>query len=72
MRILVLLVSLALAVMPALAEEAEDNEDDSVVYDPSEELEFESEMDGYMLEEREKVAEMRSLLLIGIDARPGE
>ena len=46
MRILVLLVSLALAVMPALAEEAEDNEDDSVVYDPSEELEFESEMDG--------------------------
>ena len=72
MRILVLLVSLALAVMPALAEEAEDNEDDSVVYDPSEELEFESEMDGYMLEEREKLAEMRSLLLIGIDARPGE
>lgn len=72
MRILVLLVSLTLAVMPALAEEAEDNEDDSVVYDPSEELEFESEIDDYLLEEREKVAEMRSLLLIGIDARPGE
>lgn len=72
MRILVLLVSLALAVMPALSEEAADNEDDSVVYDPSEELEFESKMDDYLLEEREKVAEMRSLLLIGIDARPGE
>ncbi len=72
MRILVLLVSLALAVMPALSEEAADNEDDSVVYDPSEELEFESEMDDYLMEEREKVAEMRSLLLIGIDARPGE
>lgn len=72
MRILVLLVSLALAVMPALSEEAADNEDVSVVYDPSEELEFESEMDDYLMEEREKVAEMRSLLLIGIDARPGE
>lgn len=72
MRILVLLVFLALAVMPALSEEAADNEDDSVVYDPSEELEFESEMDDYLMEEREKVAEMRSLLLIGIDARPGE
>lgn len=64
-----LLVAVLLATAFAYAEE---EEDDPVVYDPSEEEQFQDSIDGHLLEERAKVAEMRNLLLIGIDARPGE
>lgn len=43
-----------------------------MVYDPSEEVEFTDDIDSFMLEKRAQVGEMRHLLLIGIDARPGE
>lgn len=72
MRVMALMLALMLALMPALAEEDAEDADDAVVFDPSEELDFESSIDDYMLKERENVAQMRSLLLIGIDARPGE
>lgn len=47
-------------------------EDDPIVYDPDEEVGFEDSIDALLIEEREKVSQMRNLLLIGIDARPGE
>ncbi len=63
-----LLVVVLLAANIAYAEE----EDDPVVYDPTEEEQFQDSLDGHLAEERAKVSEMRNLLLIGIDARPGE
>lgn len=72
MRVMALMLALMLALMPVLAEEDAEDADDAVVFDPSEELDFEGSIDDYMLKERENVAQMRSLLLIGIDARPGE
>ncbi|MGI6239400.1 MAG: LCP family protein [Christensenellales bacterium] len=45
---------------------------DDVIFDPEEVIEFLDSMDEHMLEERRKVSEMRNILLIGIDARPGE
>lgn len=74
-RLLALIVTFAMAgVCPALAENAEATEapGEAVVYDPSEEVEFADDMDSLLLEKRAQVAEMRHILLIGIDARPGE
>ena len=61
----------ALCAVPVLAEEPVET-DEPVVYEPSEEVEFTDDIDSFMLEKREQVAQMRHLLLIGIDARPGE
>lgn len=75
LRLLALSLALFLLV-PAVCEDIEiiEEEDpsDAVVLDPTEEIDFEVSIDDYMLEERARVAEMKSLLLIGIDARPGE
>ena len=73
-KLLVIVLVLALGVCPALAEEAESPEEteEPVVYDPAEEVEFADDIDSFMLEKRQAVGEMRHLLLIGIDARPGE
>lgn len=68
--IAVVLIS-ALCVLPVWAEEPEETEE-PVVYEPSEEVEFTDDIDSFMLEKREQVGQMRHLLLIGIDARPGE
>ncbi len=67
------LLMLALCVSPVFAEDFELEEDpnDIVVYDPTEEIEL-GNVDSYMLDKRAEVGEMRHLLLIGIDARPGE
>ena len=67
-------LALMLGVCPVLAEEEINAEttDEPVVYDPSEEVEFTDDIDSFMLEKRAQVGEMRHLLLIGIDARPGE
>ncbi len=64
---------LALCIAPVYAEDEEPAIDpnDIVVYDPTEEIELDN-VDTYMLDKRAEVAEMRHLLLIGIDARPGE
>ncbi len=51
---------------------AEEDEDEPVNYDPDEEVGFQDSIDEHLIEERAKVSEMRNLLLIGIDARPGE
>jgi LCP family protein required for cell wall assembly len=51
---------------------AEEDGEDPIVYDPNEEEQFQDSIDGHLIEERAKVSEMRNLLLIGIDARPGE
>ena len=73
MRILALAMALMVCILPVSAEEELiEDPDDVVVLDPSEEIDFEVSIDDYMLEERARVAEMKSLLLIGIDARPGE
>ena len=45
--------------------------EDSVITDPTEEVELNS-IDPLLWEKRDEVANMRHLLLIGIDARPGE
>lgn len=66
---------LVLGLCPALAEEADAQEtqtDDAVVYDPEEEVDFQDDVDSFMTEKRAQVSEMRNLLLIGLDARPGE
>ena len=48
-------------------------EEDDTVLDPEEEIGFaDSETDAALAEALEKVAEMRHILLLGIDARPGE
>lgn len=64
------LLALALGVCPALAEETQ--ADDGVVYDPEEEIDFQDDADSFLTEKRTQVGEMRNLLLIGLDARPGE
>ena len=63
-----LFIALALVLPCAFAE----GEEDPVIYDPAEEVPFQDSIDGNMLEQRAAVSEMRNLLLIGIDARPGE
>lgn len=80
---LVLAFVLALAV-PALAEgsfldeelpEAEPDEElmeDLPVVDPDDEIKFTDGLDPYLAADMMKVVEMRHLLLVGIDARPGE
>ena len=65
-----LMLALMLCVCGVYAED--EQEDDIVVFDPTEVVEFDDDMDDYMLEKRREVAGMRHLLLIGIDARPGE
>lgn len=69
------LLILALGVASALAEETETQEtqnDENVVYDPEEEIDFQDDVDSLLEEKRAQVGEMRNLLLIGLDARPGE
>ena len=70
---LVSLLMLALCMAGVYAEDFEIEEDpnDIVVFDPTEEIEL-GNVDTYMLDKRAEVGEMRHLLLIGIDARPGE
>lgn len=72
-KLFALLLALSLIITPVCAEDAETEQDpnDIVVYDPTEEVELDS-VDSFMLDKRAEVAEMRHLLLIGIDARPGE
>lgn len=67
-------LALMLGVCPVIAEDeiSAETTDEPVVYDPSEEVEFTDDIDSFMLEKRAQVGEMRHLLLIGIDARPGE
>ena len=66
---LLLAAGLIFALTAGLAEE----EQDKVVYDPEEEVGFmDPEMDRALRESLERVREMRHILLLGIDARPGE
>ena len=74
-KLAAMLLILALGLCPALAEETETPDaqaDDAVVYDPTEEVDFQDDVDSYLTEKRAQVSEMRHLLLIGLDARPGE
>lgn len=74
-KLAAMLLILALGLCPALAEETEATDvqaDDAVVYDPTEEVDFQDDVDSYLTEKRAQVSEMRHLLLIGLDARPGE
>lgn len=68
----VLAVFLVAVLLVAGCAYAEDETDDAIIYDPDEEVGFQDSIDEHMVEERAKVSEMRNLLLIGIDARPGE
>lgn len=63
---------LAVALLATTFAYAQEEEDEPVLYDPSEEEQFQDSIDEHLIEERAKVSEMRNLLLIGIDARPGE
>lgn len=69
-KLAAVLLALALGFCPALAEETQ--ADDGVVYDPEEEIDFQDDADSFLTEKRTQVGEMRNLLLIGLDARPGE
>ena len=69
------MLALMLAISPCLAEETEPEptpEEDAVVENPEEEEQFDDNIDSYLTDKRAEVANMRHLLLIGIDARPGE
>ena len=72
-RLFACILVVALGVCPVVAEEElnDEHEDDIVVMDPTEEIELD-DIDSMLDEKRAEVAEMRHLLLIGIDARPGE
>jgi len=73
-RLTAFVLVLMLGICPVMAEDTgtdETEEDDIVVMDPTEEIEL-NEIDPLVLEKRAEVSEMRHLLLIGIDARPGE
>ena len=74
-RLWALMLALMLAISPCLAEETEPEptpEEDAVVENPEEEEQFDDNIDSYLADKRAEVANMRPLLLIGIDARPGE
>ena len=74
-RLWALMLALMLAISPCLAEETEPEptpEEDAVVENPEEEELFDDNIDSYLADKRAEVAKMRHLLLIGIDARPGE
>ena len=74
-RLWALMLALMLAISPCLAEEMEPEptpEEDAVVENPEEEEQFDDNIDSYLTDKRAEVANMRHLLLIGIDARPGE
>ena len=74
-RLWALMLALMLAISPCLAEETEPEptpEEDAVVENPEEEEQFDDNIDSYLTDKRAEVANMRHLLLIGIDARPGE
>ena len=74
-RLWALMLALMLAISPCLAEETEPEptpEEDAVVENPEEEEQFDDNIDSYLIDKRAEVANMRHLLLIGIDARPGE
>ena len=74
-RLWALMLALMLAISPCLAEETEPEptpEEDAVVENPEEEEQFDDNIDSYLIDKRAEVANMRHLMLIGIDARPGE
>ena len=74
-RLWALMLALMLAISPCLAEETEPEptpEEDAVVENPEEEEQFDDNIDSYLIDKRAEVANMRHLLLIGIDARPVE
>ena len=74
-RLWALMLAMMLAISPCLAEETEPEptpEEDAVVENPEEEEQFDDNIDSYLIDKRAEVANMRHLLLIGIDARPGE
>lgn len=74
-RLWALMLALMLVISPCLAEETEPEptpEEDAVVENPEEEEQFDDNIDSYLADKRAEVANMRHLLLIGIDARPGE
>ena len=74
-RLWALMLALMLAISPCLAEETEPEptpEEDAVVENPEEEEQFDDNIDSYLTDKRAEVANMRHLLLICIDARPGE
>ncbi len=61
-----------LAISPCLAEqEPETPEEDAVVENPEEEEQFDDHVDSYLTDKRAEVANMRHLLLIGMES-PGE
>ena len=73
-RLMACLMALALLLGGAIAEEntADDYEDDVLVTDPEEEVEFIDQLAEELAKSAELVGELRHLLLVGIDARPGE
>lgn len=71
-RLFAMMLVMVLGVCSVIAEDVGTSEtEDSVVTDPTEEVELNS-IDPLLREKRDEVANMRHLLLIGIDARPGE
>lgn len=71
-RLFAMMLVMVLGICPVAAEDTGAAEtEDSVITDPTEEVELNS-IDPLLWEKREEVANMRHLLLIGIDARPGE
>ena len=66
---LAVLLILVLLILPGLSE---GEDEDMLVLDPEEELQFADEVDGYLQEQKDRVGQMRHLLLVGLDARPGE
>lgn len=71
-RFFAMVLVLVLGICSVVAEgTGADETDDDVVMEPTEEVELNS-IDPLVWEKRDEVANMRHLLLIGIDARPGE
>ena len=64
---LAVLLALVMLVLPGLSEG-----EDVLVLNPEEELQFSDGVDAYLQEQKDRIGEMRHLLLVGLDARPGE
>ena len=71
-KLTAVLLAVLLGVCPVFAEDAPEETEEPVVFDPAEVVEFTDNIDSFMLEKQQEVGQMRHLLLIGIDARPGE
>ncbi|MBQ4088263.1 MAG: LCP family protein [Clostridia bacterium] len=71
-KLTAVLLAVLLGVCPVFAEDAPEETEEPVVFDPAEVVEFIDNIDSFMLEKQQEVGQMRHLLLIGIDARPGE